>query len=200
MLVGSRADLLTLRSVRTEDAKTFADRENIHLFMEVSALDSLNVDNAFTILLTRIYHAANERTLKEQADIVPKGYKREYYGIPGKLEFLHASGSRYSQDSVSISELPRLTSNNFSIWKTRMIAFLNFFDNKMLEIIKEGRHTPPKERDKWSYEDKEKADLDYTAMHILTKYLKLKDKMKKSSVAKELNWAEISSDDEDDHE
>ncbi|KAI3498731.1 hypothetical protein L1887_34511 [Cichorium endivia] len=148
MLVGNKADLLTLRSVRTKDAKTFADRENIHLFMEVSALHSLNVDNAFTILLTRIYHAANKRGLNTENIRInePKeqttDYEREYYGIPGKLELSSASGSRYSQDIGSINELPRLS----------------------------------------------------------TKYLKLKDKMKKSSIAKELNWAKISSDDEDDHE
>ncbi|KAI3764974.1 hypothetical protein L2E82_14992 [Cichorium intybus] len=133
MLVGNKADLLTLRSVRTKDAETFAHRKKLHLFMEVSALDTLNVDNAFTTLLTRIYHADNKRRLN--TDNIQKN-EPEYYGIPGKLH------------------------------------------------------------DAWMKENMAVNDNGY----YRAKYLKLKDKMKKSSVAKELNWAEISSDDEDDHE
>lgn len=42
MLVGNKTDLGTLRAVPTEDAKEFAQRENL-FFMETSALDSINV-------------------------------------------------------------------------------------------------------------------------------------------------------------
>ncbi|KAE8679088.1 Ras-related protein RABA1i [Hibiscus syriacus] len=41
------ADLRHLRAVSTDDAKAFAEREN-NFFMETSALESVNVDNAFT--------------------------------------------------------------------------------------------------------------------------------------------------------
>ncbi|XP_031119981.1 ras-related protein Rab11B-like [Ipomoea triloba] len=53
MLVGNKADLHHLRAISTEDAKAFAEKEGI-FFMETSALESLNVENAFTELLTQI--------------------------------------------------------------------------------------------------------------------------------------------------
>ncbi|KAL7243669.1 hypothetical protein ACSBR1_015975 [Camellia fascicularis] len=54
MLGGNKADLRHLRPVSTEDANAFAEREN-SFFMETSALESLNVENAFTEVLTPIY-------------------------------------------------------------------------------------------------------------------------------------------------
>ncbi|KAL2516778.1 receptor like protein 9 [Abeliophyllum distichum] len=50
MLVGNKADLRHLRAVQTEDAKAYAERENA-FFMETSALESMNVENAFTEVL-----------------------------------------------------------------------------------------------------------------------------------------------------
>nr|GMC50794.1 ras-related protein RABA1f [Ipomoea batatas] len=55
MLVGNKADLHHLRVVSTEDAKAFADKEGTY-FMETSALESLNVENAFTEVLNQIPH------------------------------------------------------------------------------------------------------------------------------------------------
>ncbi|PWA35385.1 hypothetical protein CTI12_AA610010 [Artemisia annua] len=57
MLVGNKADLGHLRAITTDDAKAFAERENF-FFMEASARDALNVENAFTQLLTQIYRKA----------------------------------------------------------------------------------------------------------------------------------------------
>ncbi|KAJ0637207.1 putative small GTP-binding protein [Helianthus annuus] len=62
MLVGNKADLRHLRAVQVEDAKTFAEREN-NFFMETSALESLNVENAFTEVLTQIYHVVSKKAL-----------------------------------------------------------------------------------------------------------------------------------------
>nr|GLL16504.1 ras-related protein RABA1f-like [Ipomoea trifida] len=59
MLVGNKADLRHLRVVSTEDAKAFAEKEGT-FFMETSALESLNVENAFTELLTQILRKAVE--------------------------------------------------------------------------------------------------------------------------------------------
>ncbi|KAL2475303.1 Ras-related protein RABA1f [Abeliophyllum distichum] len=53
MLVGNKADLRHLHAVPTEDAKAFAEREST-FFMETSALEALNVENAFTEVLTQI--------------------------------------------------------------------------------------------------------------------------------------------------
>ncbi|KAL1350080.1 hypothetical protein HN51_026529 [Arachis hypogaea] len=67
MLVGNKADLRHLRSVSTEDATAFAERENI-FFMETSALESMNVDNAFTQVLTQIYRLMTRKALEAGND------------------------------------------------------------------------------------------------------------------------------------
>ncbi|KAI3712091.1 hypothetical protein L1987_70640 [Smallanthus sonchifolius] len=74
MLVGNKSDLRHLRAVTTEDAKTFAEKENTY-FMETSALESLNVDNAFTEVLTQIYHVVSRKALDIGGDAaaLPKG-------------------------------------------------------------------------------------------------------------------------------
>lgn len=74
MLVGNKADLRHLRAVATNDAKAFAERENT-FFMETSALESLNVDNAFTEVLTQIYRVVSRKTLEIGDDpaALPKG-------------------------------------------------------------------------------------------------------------------------------
>ncbi len=50
MLVGNKADLRHLRAVPTEEAKSFAEKNGLS-FMETSALDATNVENAFQRLL-----------------------------------------------------------------------------------------------------------------------------------------------------
>ncbi|KAI3710210.1 hypothetical protein L2E82_39984 [Cichorium intybus] len=62
MLVGNKADLSHLRSVPTDDAKAYSERENI-FFMETSALESLNVEKAFTEVLTQIYRVMSRKAL-----------------------------------------------------------------------------------------------------------------------------------------
>ncbi|XP_038690137.1 ras-related protein RABA1f-like isoform X1 [Tripterygium wilfordii] len=74
MLIGNKADLRHLRAVSTEDAKAFSERENT-IFMETSALESLNVENAFTEVLTQIYHVVSKKALDvgEDPAALPKG-------------------------------------------------------------------------------------------------------------------------------
>ncbi|KAK8964608.1 Ras-related protein RABA1f [Platanthera guangdongensis] len=74
MLVGNKADLRHLRAVSTEDAMEFAERENT-FFMETSALESINVDNAFTEVLTQIFGIVSRKTLNasDGAMALPKG-------------------------------------------------------------------------------------------------------------------------------
>lgn len=62
MLVGNKADLRHLRAVPTEDAKAFAERENA-FFMETSALEAMNVEDAFTEVLTQIYRVVSKKAL-----------------------------------------------------------------------------------------------------------------------------------------
>nr|DAD29877.1 TPA_asm: hypothetical protein HUJ06_031345 [Nelumbo nucifera] len=62
MLIGNKSDLSTLRTVPTEDAKEFAQSENL-FFMETSALEATNVENAFLTILTEIYRIISKKTL-----------------------------------------------------------------------------------------------------------------------------------------
>ena len=54
MLVGNKGDLKHLQAVDVEDAKDFAEDNNL-AFIETSALDGQNVDLAFETLLIEIY-------------------------------------------------------------------------------------------------------------------------------------------------
>ncbi|GAB2289057.1 Golgi membrane exchange factor (Ric1p-Rgp1p) subunit [Dionaea muscipula] len=70
MLVGNKSDLgTTLRAVPTEDAKEFAEKESL-FFMETSALEAINVESAFNMLLSEIYKTVSKKTLvaNEEAD------------------------------------------------------------------------------------------------------------------------------------
>ncbi|XP_034918798.1 ras-related protein RABA4d [Populus alba] len=62
MLIGNKCDLGSLRAVPAEDAKEFAQRENL-FFMETSALEATNVEAAFLTMLTEIYRIISKRTL-----------------------------------------------------------------------------------------------------------------------------------------
>jgi small GTP-binding protein len=55
MLVGNKCDLQELRAVSTDEGVGFAKSENL-LFIETSALDSTNVTESFTRLMTEIVH------------------------------------------------------------------------------------------------------------------------------------------------
>ncbi|KAL1289124.1 hypothetical protein HN51_057893 [Arachis hypogaea] len=74
MLVGNKADLRHLRAVSTDDATAFAEREST-FFMETSALEAFNVENAFTEVMKQIYHVVSKRALDIDDDptSLPKG-------------------------------------------------------------------------------------------------------------------------------
>ncbi|KAF3333327.1 ras-related protein RIC2 [Carex littledalei] len=63
MLVGNKSDLRHLVAVPTEDARSFAEREGLY-FMETSALESTNVENAFAEVLTSIYKIVSKRAVE----------------------------------------------------------------------------------------------------------------------------------------
>ncbi|KAF9665741.1 hypothetical protein SADUNF_Sadunf16G0155300 [Salix dunnii] len=62
MLIGNKSDLGTLRAVPIEDAKEFAQKENL-FFMETSALEATNVESAFLSVLTEIYRVISKKAL-----------------------------------------------------------------------------------------------------------------------------------------
>ncbi|MFS7996077.1 putative small GTPase, P-loop containing nucleoside triphosphate hydrolase [Helianthus anomalus] len=74
MLVGNKADLRHLRTVPTEEAKTFAEKENTY-FMETSTLEALNVETAFIEVLTQIHQVVSQKALEAGDDpsTLPKG-------------------------------------------------------------------------------------------------------------------------------
>lgn len=53
MLVGNKSDLRHLRSVQTDDAQAFCEKEGLS-FIETSALESTNVELAFQKILTEV--------------------------------------------------------------------------------------------------------------------------------------------------
>jgi len=63
MLVGNKSDLRHLRAVPTEEAKAYAERNGLS-FIETSALDSTNVEQAFTNILTGLYHQTKAKQLE----------------------------------------------------------------------------------------------------------------------------------------
>jgi len=69
MLVGNKSDLKHLRAVPTEEAKDFAEKNSLS-FIETSALDSTNVENAFQNILTEIYRIVSQKQL-DSADSNP---------------------------------------------------------------------------------------------------------------------------------
>ena len=62
MLVGNKSDLKHLRAVPTDEAKDFSEKNNLS-FIETSALDSTNVENAFQNILTEIYRIVSQKQL-----------------------------------------------------------------------------------------------------------------------------------------
>lgn len=67
MLVGNKSDLRHLRAVPTDEAKIFAEKNAIS-FIETSALDSTNVETAFTNILTAIYKIMSQKQIIDSRD------------------------------------------------------------------------------------------------------------------------------------
>ena len=65
LLVGNKSDLANQRSVLTIDAKDIAEKNNM-LFIEVSALNSENINECFMLLLNEIY---KDKILKDEQEI-----------------------------------------------------------------------------------------------------------------------------------
>lgn len=72
MLVGNKSDLRHLRAVPQDDAKSYAEQRGLS-FIETSALDSTNVEQAFHTILTEIYRLVSRRPMDagEGAEAAP---------------------------------------------------------------------------------------------------------------------------------
>lgn len=62
MLVGNKSDLHRLRSVQQDEAQGFCEKETLN-FIETSALDATNVEQAFHRILTEIYKIVSKKPL-----------------------------------------------------------------------------------------------------------------------------------------
>ncbi|XP_050420798.1 ras-related protein Rab-11A isoform X1 [Adelges cooleyi] len=62
MLVGNKSDLRHLRAVPSDEARAFAEANNLS-FIETSALDSTNVETAFENILTEIHRKVSARQM-----------------------------------------------------------------------------------------------------------------------------------------
>lgn len=78
-LVGTKLDSENERQVETEEAKKFADEENL-LFIEVSAKDNINVDEAFTNAISKWLKTKDENNQVENTENNENENKYEQYG------------------------------------------------------------------------------------------------------------------------
>ncbi|CAL9229826.1 unnamed protein product [Arabidopsis halleri] len=62
ILVGNKSDLEDQRAISMEDAKEFAEKEGL-FFLETSALNAVNVESAFSTVLTEIFNFVNKKSL-----------------------------------------------------------------------------------------------------------------------------------------
>ncbi|XP_031255294.1 ras-related protein Rab11D [Pistacia vera] len=67
MLIGNKSDLRHLVAVSIEDGKAFAEKESVY-FMETSALEATNVENAFIEVINQIYKVVSKRAVEAGSD------------------------------------------------------------------------------------------------------------------------------------
>jgi len=72
MLVGNKSDLRHLRHVTTEEAREFAEKNNLS-FIETSALGGENVDRAFENILKEIYHYVSATSTEDSGPAFKQG-------------------------------------------------------------------------------------------------------------------------------
>lgn len=97
MLAGNKSDLESLRDVSTDDAKEFAEKENLY-FMETSALEATNVEPAFLTVLTEIYRIVSKKSLVANEEAESEGKSALLMGtqiaVPSQEPVL--GGTKYS--------------------------------------------------------------------------------------------------------
>ncbi|KAL6624752.1 hypothetical protein ACP70R_032073 [Stipagrostis hirtigluma subsp. patula] len=62
MMVGNKSDLTHLRSVSEDEGKALAEKEGL-FFLETSAMEAINVEEAFQTIITEVYGIVNRKAL-----------------------------------------------------------------------------------------------------------------------------------------
>eukprot|EP01120_Amphizonella_sp_Union-15-10_P000750 TRINITY_DN1077_c0_g1_i2.p1 TRINITY_DN1077_c0_g1~~TRINITY_DN1077_c0_g1_i2.p1 ORF type:complete len:227 (-),score=38.09 TRINITY_DN1077_c0_g1_i2:90-770(-) len=97
MLVGNKCDLKHLREVPIEEARKFAETHDLS-FVETSALDSTNVQLAFTNILSEIYHYLNVKPRIEDETMI---YNSTSNGSSPDL-LNHSNSIHLKEDNVGL--------------------------------------------------------------------------------------------------
>jgi GTPase SAR1 family protein len=92
MLVGNKSDLRHLRSVATEEAQAFCEKEGLS-FIETSALESTNVEKAFQQILTEIYHIVSKKVLDTEDN-------RPQVRLPRRHPHMQANADKLSRLAI----------------------------------------------------------------------------------------------------
>ncbi|RVX23397.1 hypothetical protein VitviT2T_010696 [Vitis vinifera] len=101
ILIGNKTDLEEQRAVPTEDAKEFAEKEGL-FFLETSALEATNVENAFLTVLTEIFNIVNKKNLvagEDQANGNPASLTGKRITIPGPAQEIPAKSNMCCKSS-----------------------------------------------------------------------------------------------------
>ncbi|CAL9079331.1 unnamed protein product [Musa textilis] len=86
MLIGNKTDLKHLRAVASEDAQSYAEKEGLS-FIETSALEATNVEEAFQMILGEIYRVISKKNISSDEPGLAAGVKE------GKTIVVSASDS-----------------------------------------------------------------------------------------------------------
>ena len=101
ILIGNKTDLEEQRAVPTEDAKEFAEKEGL-FFLETSALEATNVENAFLTVLTEIFNIVNKKNLvagEDQANGNRTSLTGKRITIPGPAQEIPAKSNMCCKSS-----------------------------------------------------------------------------------------------------
>ncbi|NP_001148694.1 Ras-related protein RGP2 [Zea mays] len=62
MMVGNKSDLIHLRAISEDEGKALAEKEGL-FFLETSAMEAINVEQAFQTIMTEVYGIVNRKAL-----------------------------------------------------------------------------------------------------------------------------------------
>nr|GMD35632.1 ras-related protein RABA6a-like [Ipomoea batatas] len=86
VLVGNKSDLGNSREIKQEDGQSLAELEGIS-FLETSAKENLNVEEAFLQMITKIHRSVSQKALEAKA--INGGKLSHTSSLQGRKEIIH---------------------------------------------------------------------------------------------------------------